>query len=80
MIKNDDESDQLSAGAKQVLEACSQIVDCLVDRLLTIEEKVVGEYYRHKHWTGIKQMKGNVVGERTEINIYKHNISEKKCI
>lgn len=44
MIKNDDESDQLSAGAKQVLEACSQIVDCLVDRLLTIEEKVVGKY------------------------------------
>ncbi|CAB4014647.1 nipped-B B isoform X1, partial [Paramuricea clavata] len=41
LIKNDDESDQLSAGAKQVLEACSQIVDCLVDRLLTIEEKVV---------------------------------------
>ena len=45
LIKNDDDSDQLSAGAKQVLEACSQIVDCLVDRLLTIEEKVVGEYY-----------------------------------
>ena len=65
MIKNDDESDQLSAGAKQVLEACSQIVDCLVDRLLTIEEKVVGEYCRHKHWYEIcvwrqiiKQMKG----------------------
>lgn len=33
----------MSAGAKQVIEACSQIVDCLVDRLLTLEEKVVGE-------------------------------------
>ena len=43
LIRNDDDSDQLSAGAKQVLEACSQIVDCLVDRLLTIEENVVGK-------------------------------------
>lgn len=50
MIKNDDESDQLTAGAKQVLEACSQIVDCLVDRLLTIEEKVVGKCYDCQNW------------------------------
>ncbi|XP_046841675.1 nipped-B-like protein isoform X2 [Xenia sp. Carnegie-2017] len=41
LIKNDEESDELSSASKQVLEACSQIVDCLVDRLLTIEKNVV---------------------------------------
>lgn len=50
LIKNEDESDQLSAGAKQVLESCSQIVDCLVDRLLTIEEKVVGKFCHQNHF------------------------------
>lgn len=44
LIKNDDESTQLSASAKHVLEACSQIVDCLVDRLLTLEEAAVRKY------------------------------------
>ena len=42
-MKSDDDSDSLSAGSKQVLEACSQIADCLVDRLLTLEEKAVGK-------------------------------------
>ena len=40
LMKSDDDSD---SGTKQVLEACKQIADCLVDRLLTLEEKVVGK-------------------------------------